>query len=106
MIRIIIGGNERQFDSIHDVDESWIAQQVNQRQSDGQNVCVRVFIKQGSVDIQLSTPACSKGGGGGRQPRPQEEAIFDLWKERGLNQTDFSGGNVIAFLKQLRKLLN
>jgi hypothetical protein len=106
MIRIIIGSNERQFSSVNDIDENWIAQQVNRRQSDGQNVCVQVFIKQDSIDMKLSTPACKKDRGGGRQPRPQEEAIFDLWAERRLNQTDFSGGNVIAFLKQLRKLIN
>jgi len=104
MIQIIIGSSKRQFNSVRDIDESWIAQQVNRRQSDGQDVCVQVFIKKDSIDIRLSTPACSKGGGG-RRPRPQEEAIFDLWKERVLNQIDFSGGNVIAFFKQLRKLL-
>jgi hypothetical protein len=106
MIRIIIGGSERQFSSVRNIDESWVAQQVNRRQSDGQNVCVQVIIKQDSVDMRLSTPACRKGDGGGRQPRPQEEAIFDLWAERGLNQIDFSGGNVIAFFKQLRKVLD
>ena len=105
MIRITIGSNERQFSSIRDIDESWIAQQVNRRQSDGQTVCVQVFIKQNSVDILLSTPACSKGGGTGRPPKPQEQTIFNLWDERGLNQTNFTGGNVIAFFKQLRKLL-
>ena len=106
MIQIIIGSSERQFNSVRDIDESWIAQQVNRRQSDGQNVCVRVFIKQDTIDIGLSTPACSKGGGGSRRPRPQEQAVFDLWRERGLNQADFGGGNVIAFFRQLCKLLD
>ncbi len=106
MIKIKIGSNERQFNSIRDLDESWINQQVNRRKADGQAVCVQVSIEQDSVNIRLSTPACSKSGGGGRAPKPQEKAIFDLWDGRGLNQTGFSGGNVIAFFKQLRKLLD
>lgn len=106
MIQIQIGSSERQFSSIRDLDESWINQQINRRKADGQAVCVQVSIEQTSVNIRLSTPACSKSGGGGRPPNPQEKAIFDLWDERGLNQANFSGGNVVAFFKQLRKLLD
>jgi len=57
------------------------------------------------VNIRLSTPACRKSGGGGRPPNQQEKGIFELWDKQGLNRTDFSGGNVVAFFKQLRKLL-
>jgi hypothetical protein len=106
MIRIIIGSNERQFSSIHDLEESWIAQQINRRQAVGQDVCVRVFIKQKPVNVLLTTTACSKGIGRGPPPKQQENAIFDLWDECGLNKADFSGGNVIAFFKILRKLLD
>jgi hypothetical protein len=54
----------------------------------------------------LSTPTCeSHGSSGGRPPNNQERRIFELWKERGLNLQDFSGGNLIAFLHQLRRLL-
>jgi len=35
MIRIKIGGSERQLSSINDLDESWINQQVNRRKQDG-----------------------------------------------------------------------
>jgi hypothetical protein len=56
--------------------------------------------------MRLSTPACAVNGGGGRAPNPEEKAIFDLWKKHGLNQMDFSGGNVIAFFKQLKNILN
>jgi len=106
MIRIKIGSAERQLSSISDLDESWINQQVNRRKQDGQAVCVDVSIEQNSVNIRLSTPACSKSSGGGRPPNRQEEGIFELWDKHGLNRTDFSGGNVVAFFKQLRKLLD
>jgi hypothetical protein len=106
MIRIKIDSNEHKYNSINDLDESWIAQQVNRRQADGKEVCVRVFIKHESVDVRLGTPACKKISGSSRQPRSREEAIFDLWEQRGLNKENFSGGNIVAFFKQLRKLLD
>jgi len=106
MIRVKIESQEHKYDSINDINERWITQQVNRRQSDDQDVCVKVHIEQDSIKIVLNTPTCSSSGGGGRRPRPQEQAIFNLWKDRGLNQTNFSGGNVVAFFKQLRKLVD
>jgi hypothetical protein len=52
----------------------------------------------------LATPACGTGGGG-RQPRPDEAEIINLWAKRGLGSEDFSAGNPVAFIKQLRRLL-
>ena len=44
-------------------------------------------------------------GGGGRPARPREKAIFDLWDQRGLYDSGFTGGNLIAFLKQLNQYI-
>ena len=101
MITIKIGSSEQSFES---ADESWINQQINGRRRDGQSVCVRVVINNGSINMALSTPSCTSGGGGGRPPNAQEQRIFDLWEKQGLNKPDFHGGNLIAFLKQLRRL--
>jgi hypothetical protein len=106
MIRITIGTGERQISTMGDLEETWINQQVNRRKDDGQNVCVQVAIEQDSINIRLRTPACAINGGGGRPPNQQERAIFDLWAKHGLNQTNFSGGNVVAFFKQLRNILD
>lgn len=100
MITIRIAEEERQLDS---VDEQWINQQINRRRADGQAVCVRVTVHEDGLDMVLSTPNCT-GGGGGRPPRPQEKEVFDLWNQRGLNDADFTGGNLVAFLKQLKRL--
>ncbi|MCF8144566.1 MAG: hypothetical protein K9N21_11665 [Deltaproteobacteria bacterium] len=101
MITIRIGESERE---IGDADESWINQQINQRRADGLSVCVRVIVKEGDLDMILSTPTCSSSGGGGRPPRPREKNVFNLWNQRGLNETNFTGGNLVAFLKQLKNL--
>ncbi len=59
-----------------------------------------------AIDMILSSGDCTRGGGGGRSPRPQEREIFDLWDKHGLNEADFPGGPLVAFIKQLRKFLN
>lgn len=101
MIKIRIADVEKELAS---ADEQWINQQINRRRADGQTVCVRVTIHEGGLDMVLATPTCGAGGGG-RPPRPDENRVFDLWKKLGLNDESFTGGNVVAFLKQLQHLL-
>jgi len=102
MIKIQIGGEERELDK---ADEHWINQQINRRREDGRTVCVRVTILEGDLDMVLSTPTCGASGGGSRPPRPGEKEVLDLWNKRGLNKADFAGGNLVAFLKQLKSVL-
>ena len=85
--------------------ESWINDQLNRRREDGQNICVQVTVHAGGLQLALSTPGCASGGGGGRQPTSREMAVLDLWNKLHLNQVGFTGGNLVAFLKQLRRLL-
>lgn len=101
MIRIRIGEEERDYAS---ADEHWINQQINRWRADGQAVCVRVTVQKAGLDMVLSTPTCATGGGG-RPPRPQEKQVFELWDQRGLNDASFTGGNLIAFLRQLKSYL-
>ncbi|RJQ65146.1 MAG: hypothetical protein C4519_28855 [Desulfobacteraceae bacterium] len=102
MVKIKIGEAERDFNS---ATESWINQQINWRRADGISVCVRVIVQEEGLDMILSTPTCATSGRGGRLPRPREKEIFNLWNQRGLNELGFNGGNLIAFLKQLRHFL-
>lgn len=102
MSTIKITDVERQLDT---ADEQWINQQINRRRADGQFVCVRLTTHEGGLNIVLSTPNCATSGSGGRHPTPQENEVFDLWDQRGLNNADFTSGNLVAFLKQLKRLL-
>lgn len=88
-----------------DADEQWINQQINLRKQDGQNVCVRITIKEGDLDMVLATANCGGNGGGGRAPRPKEKQIFERWAERDLDKQEFASGNIVAFLKQLKHFL-
>jgi hypothetical protein len=102
MIKIQIGSEDRELDN---ADERWINQQINRRRADGQTVCVMVTVQEGDLDMVLSTPTCGASRGSGRPPRPGEKEVFDLWNKRGLNKADFTGGNLVAFLKQLKDLI-
>lgn len=101
MITIRIGNETKNYS---DATESWIAQQVNRRRQDGQNICVDILINTSGLNIRLTTPGCG-GGGGGRQPTDREQRLFDLWGKHGLNGANFTGGNLVAFLKQLKQVL-
>lgn len=105
MINIKIGDTERELNRIS---ESWINQQINRRRADGHSVCVRVTIRQDQLNMTLSTPNCP-GRSGGRPPTRSEKQVFDLWDQKGLNSEKFTGGNLIAFLKQFKakiKIIN
>lgn len=102
MSTVKIGSSEQPLEN---ADESWINNQINGRRRDGETVCVLVRLKEDPVDLILSTPNCGGGGGGSRLPNAQEERIIELWNKHGLNQREFQGGNLVAFLKQLRRIL-
>jgi hypothetical protein len=101
MIKIKIGADERM---LGDVDNSWVNQQINQRRADGQSVCVRVTIQERDIDLVLTTPTCPSYAGSPRKLSAQEEKVCDLWEQRGLRKPTFTGGNLIAFLNQLKQL--
>lgn len=98
-IHVIIGSSERE---INDIEPNWINEQINRRKNDGVPVCVKVYIKNESVNISLVTTDCPCGrNSGGRLPNHQEREIFELWNKLHLNDENFSSGNLIAFLKQV-----
>jgi hypothetical protein len=98
MIFLEIGSMRR---PLGEVTESWIAEQVGARRAEGQPVCLRVQIQENGYDLSLATTGCPSSGRG-RAAHPREEWILDLWNRLHLGQPGFTGGNVIAFLKQLQ----
>ncbi|MBI4547535.1 MAG: hypothetical protein HY707_06135 [Ignavibacteriae bacterium] len=66
---------------------------------DGLAICVHLKINDAERNMLLTTPDCPSGVGG-RAPNPAEREIIELWEKRGMNNQNFTGGNLIAFLKQ------
>jgi len=103
MIRISIGNQDRRYSSISDVEEQWIAQQLRRR-GNGE-LCVSVDLTGADCDVRLTSGGCSGGSGGGRRPNRKERRIFELWNDRGLKNSEVDPGEVISFLKQLRRVV-
>ncbi len=101
MVSVKIGGTEL---GLAQADEGWINQQINRRRADGEVVCVRVRIDVPPLNMALATPTCASDGGG-RPPNPDESRILDLWAKHRMNTADFTGGNLVAFLRQLERLI-
>ena len=99
MIKVYIDGKDRTLDQ---VTHSWLSDEISSHRKVGENVCIRVSIKSGSLNMMLSTPACAVGGGGRRAASPQEKEIFDLWVRRGMNSNDFVVGQLEAFLNEIK----
>lgn len=100
MIRVQIGGDAREFER---ADSQWVNEQLNRRRADGLAVCVRVTVETGGLRLVLATAACGPASGGGRPPNAREKDVVDLWARCGLNDERFTGGQLVAFLQQLKR---
>jgi len=83
-------------------DEAEITQQISRRRDDDAAICVRVGIKSTGIDVTLGTAACG-GGGGGRRANEREQLVIDLWNQLRLSEDNFAAGQIIAFLRQVRR---
>lgn len=99
MIRVIIGDSEREFSN---VSERWINEQINRRKKARLTICTRVILHEDQLNLSLTTGGCPQTATRGRAPSKYEKEIFDLWEKKGLNGTDYTGGNLISFLKQIK----
>src|SRR5258708_13744406 len=101
MSSIKIGNVER---PLQNADADWINQQINGLRHDHRPICVMVFVNEGDINVRLQTSGCPAGGAGGRPPNDRERAILDLWTKHHLDQSSFSGGDGISFVKQASPL--
>jgi len=98
-VRIIIGTSER---DINDIEPNWINEQVSRRRNEGSPVCVRIAIEMGDINLSLSTSDCPSSVGVQRMLTRAENEVLDLWRKLHLSEADFTSGNLVAFVKQLK----
>ncbi|MCG7962462.1 MAG: hypothetical protein N0E54_07175 [Candidatus Thiodiazotropha taylori] len=98
-VRIIIGTSER---GLNDIEPNWINEQIGRRRNEGSPACVRIIIEVGDINLSLATSDCPGSGGVRRKLTRAENEVIDLWGKLNLSEEDFSSGNLVAFLKQLR----
>lgn len=97
-IRVKIGDVEK---DIAQADSNWINEQINRRRADGVTVCIQVTIVQDSVNLRLATVDCPQLMGGSPVFSTEENEIISLWENLHLREKRFTGGNLVAFLKQI-----
>ena len=97
MIEVQIGAIKKKLE---DASSRWINEQISGRRRDGGPVCVQVFIDKPQVRMRLTTPDCPSTVGT-RKASTREQEIFELWDKHRMNEPDFNGGNLVAFLKQV-----
>lgn len=97
-IRVKIGDVEM---DIAQADPNWINEQINRRRADGSTVCVQVTIVRDAVNLRLATVDCPQLMGGIATFSTEEKEIISLWEKLHLREKDFTGGNLVAFLKQI-----
>lgn len=102
MITIAIGGMSV---PVEKASEGWINQMLAEARKQGVPACVQVMISDPAAAMTLATPGCGGGGGGGRRPNSLEQRILDAWQRRGLGSGRFAPGELIAFLRELARLI-
>jgi hypothetical protein len=102
MVTIKIGSGEQQLESL---DEGWLMQQINRRRQDRDSVCLIVEIDESPINLIFATKGCARGGGSSRAFTAQEQRVIELWNKHHLDEAEFQGGELIAFLKQLRRMV-
>ncbi len=101
-VRVKIGNQEH---DLSQADKHWIISQIKDQQSDKGNVCVQITIKEADVDLRLRSSGCPPTGGGSREATPKEKRILDLWQQHGGREGHLGGGEVVAFLTQLERIV-
>ncbi len=96
--QVEIAGESR---SLEDAEPEWINQRIQRMRADRLAVWVRVTINDGAINIVLQAPGCPSRSGASRRASADERELFDLWDEHHLNDAHFSGGDVVALLRQL-----
>jgi hypothetical protein len=103
MVTIKVGSSEQQLESL---DEGWLLQQIKRRRRDGERVCVIVEIDDSPINLIFPTKGCARGGGSSaRAYTAEEQRVIDLWQKHHLDELEFKEGELIAFLKQLRRIV-
>lgn len=101
MIKVQIDNLEQELSSLT---ESWLHEQIINRQKDGIPVCVRVLIKTESINLVLSSGNCTNFGSSDRQPSTTENKIFDSWEELNLGADQINSNSLVVFLKKIKSI--
>lgn len=105
-IVVKIGQANREWQSLDDVQESWITQHIIERQRSGQPVCVYASIETSDIDVGMIAGQCPQYSSRPGPPLSQESLkVLELWREIVGRNGHVHPGDVIAFFKRVRRLV-
>lgn len=84
--------------------KEWINKLFARARQQGSLPCVVVQIGEPGFVIGLSTPNCGRGKGGGSLT-PAQSRVVEAWVKHRLTTSSYTGGNLIAFLSELERLV-
>jgi len=99
-VSISIGDETRTF---QDATKDWINKLFAHGHKQGARPAVVVRIDQPGLVLGLATPGAGRGGGGVLSAA--QSRIVDAWLRHHLGSNKYTGGNLIAFLNDLERLL-
>ena len=86
--------------------KDWINKSFAHAKQEGYVPCVRVQILEPGIAMGLITPNCASVGGGGGTLSAAQKEIHEAWIRHHLSSTHYTGGNLIAFLNELERLVS
>lgn len=103
MATVHVGPKEIGPFDLRSIPSSEINRAISNRVADGKDPCIKVLFDEGPLSgWGVQTQNCGGGGGGGGTPSGRKQKILDVWGERVTSQPEVRGGQVTAFLKQIR----
>jgi heat shock protein HspQ len=103
MILINICGSERSYE---DLTDSWLYEQISNRQKNGVKVWVKVIVKNENlhVNIVLTSQNCLHSKTVERQTSPHEDELFELWNAMGLKNEEINPNKFKEFLYKIKDM--
>jgi hypothetical protein len=101
MIIIDICGSEKSYE---DLTDTWLYEQLANRQKNGVKVWIKVIVKNESsnVNIVLTSNNCPPSRTERRPISPREEELFDLWETMGLKSEEINLNKLREFLYKIK----
>lgn len=100
-VTITIGDETKSYKA---ATKDWVNRLFAQARRVGLLPAVQVHISQPGLVLGLATPGSGSGGGSGSLS-PAQRDIVDAWLRHHMVSDKYTGGNLIAFLNDLERLL-
>jgi len=100
-VSITVGDETRSYAS---ATKDWINKAFSLAKRQGFLPSVTIQINQPGLVLGLATPSAARGGGGGVLT-PLQNRIVEAWMRHHMSSDSYTGGNLIAFLNDLERLV-